>query len=87
MSIHKTQIVRSWRKFKKFAALTPRGWVHFGDTRYKDYTQHKDKARRLAYLKRASRIRDKRGRLTINNPYSPNYYAARYLWNYKPKQK
>ncbi len=81
------KIVKSWRKNKKLAVLTPRGWIHFGDTRYKDFTQHKDKARRAAYLKRASKIKDQAGRLTINNPQSANFYAARILWNYKPKNK
>lgn len=81
------KIVKSWRKNKKLAVLTPRGWIHFGDTRYKDFTQHKDQARRAAYLKRASKIKDQAGRLTINNPKSANYYAARILWNYKPKNK
>jgi hypothetical protein len=81
------KIIKSWRKNKKLAILTPSGWIHFGDTRYKDYTQHKDKARRAAYLQRASKIKDKAGRLTINNPKSANYYAARILWNYKPKNK
>ena len=79
----KFKIIRSWRKYKKYAVLTPKGYIHFGDTRYQDYRQHKDKKRRLSYLKRASKIRDKKGNLTINNPYSANYWAARYLWNYK----
>jgi len=73
-------IVRSWKKNKKLAVKTPSGWVHFGDTRYKDYTQHQDPARRAAYLKRAAGITDKKGRKTINNVYSPNYWSARVLW-------
>ena len=80
------QIIKSWRKNKKFAIRTPYGWIHFGDIRYEDYTQHKDLKRRAAYLRRASRIRNKAGKLTINDPRSANYYAARYLWNYKPKK-
>ena len=75
-------IIKSNRKFKKLAVATPRGFIHFGDKRYKDYTQHHDESRRRAYLKRAKGIRDKNGRLTINNPYSANYWAARVLWNY-----
>lgn len=76
-------IIKSWRKNKKFAVKTPAGWVHFGDTRYQDFTQHKDLLRRAAYIKRARKIRDKNGKLTINNPKSANYWASRVLWNYK----
>jgi hypothetical protein len=66
------KIVRSWRKNKKLAVLTPKGWLHFGDKRYSDYTAHRNERRRNAYLRRAGAIRDKRGRLTISNPYSAN---------------
>ena len=75
-------IVKSKRKYKKFAVLSPKGWIHFGDSRYKDYTQHKNEMRRYLYLKRAINILDKKGKKTINNPYSPNYWAARILWGY-----
>lgn len=75
-------IVRSNRKNKKFKVLTPRGWIHFGDTRYEDYRMHRDKIRRAAYIKRARRITDANNRLTIYNPYSANYWAARVLWGY-----
>jgi len=80
------KIVKSWRRFKKLAVLTPAGWLHFGDKRYKDYTQHKDKKRRASYLKRAGSIKDKAGRRTINNPFSANYWAARILWKFKPNK-
>lgn len=73
-------IVRSWRKHKKLAVKTPRGWVHFGDTRYKDFTEHRDQVRRKRYLTRAAGIVDQYGRKTINNVYSPNYWSARVLW-------
>jgi len=73
-------IVRSWKKNKKLAVKTPSGWLHFGDSRYKDYTQHQDPARRAAYLKRAAGIRNKHGKKTINSVYSANYWAARILW-------
>ena len=73
-------IVKSWRKYKKLAVKTPHGWVHFGDKRYKDYTQHHDQIKRSRYLKRAENIRDKYGRKTIGNVFSPNYWSARVLW-------
>ena len=83
MWYNKPIIIKSNRKNKKFAVATPKGFIHFGDKRYKDYTQHKDENRRRSYLKRAAGILDKNGRKTINNPYSPNFWAARILWNYK----
>ena len=79
----KYKIVKSWRKNKKLAVITPYGTIHFGDKRYKDFTQHRNLKRRANYLKRAAGIRDKNGKLTINNPLSSNYWAARILWNYK----
>ena len=55
--------------------------VHFGDKRYEDFTQHKDKKRQTNYCLRASGIRDKKGKLTKNNINSPNYYSMRVLWS------
>jgi len=81
--VNKPIIVRSWRKHKKYAVKFPDGkYIHFGDKRYQDFTQHKNAARRARYIARAEKIRDKRGRLTINNPRTANYWAARVLWNY-----
>ena len=78
---------KSTRKYKKFYVIVDVGKkikrVHFGDTRYDDFTVHKDKKRREKYLARALRIKDKKGRLTKDNPFSPNYWALRLLWNYK----
>lgn len=79
--IKNPQIVRSWRINKKLAVKSPTGWIHFGDTRYQDYTQHGDPDRRKRYLKRAKSIRNKNGMLTYRDPYSPNYWSVKYLWN------
>lgn len=78
--IKNPQIVKSWRKNKKYAVKSPSGFIHFGDKRYKDFTQHRDPDRRRSYLSRARAIRDKNGNLTYKNPYSPNYWAIKYLW-------
>lgn len=78
------KILKSWRKHKKYAViLSDNTTIHFGDTRFKDFRSHGDKTKQFKYLSRASKIRDKNGRLTINNPKSANYWAARVLWNYK----
>ena len=76
------QIFKSNRKNKKFYVIVNNKKIHFGDKRYEDFTQHKDKKRRENYIKRASKIRDKNGKLTKDNPLSPNYWAMRILWDY-----
>lgn len=73
---------RSTRKNKKWAVLYDGRWIHFGDTRYEDFTQHKDEERRYRYLKRALNITDKEGNLTAFDPYSPNYWSVNLLWGY-----
>ena len=54
--------------------------VHFGDSRYQDYTQHKDIDRRESYRARASKIRNKKGDLTIQDPLSANAWSYYVLW-------
>lgn len=63
--------------------------VHFGDIRYEHYKDrvgnlskldHKDKDRRHSYLARATKIRNKSGKLTVNDYKSPNFYSVRLLW-------
>ena len=50
--------------------------VHFGDINYFDYTKHKDKERREAYLKRASNIKGN----WMFDRYSPNSLSLHLLW-------
>ncbi len=54
--------------------------INFGDSRYEDYTQHKDEKRRQSYLKRAKGIKDKDGNLTYKDKNSANYWAIKLLW-------
>lgn len=71
----------STHKHKKFQIEAPSGkTIHFGDTRYEDYTQHKDEKRRESYCKRAMAIQDKDGNLTWKNKESANYYSTHLLW-------
>jgi hypothetical protein len=75
---------------KKLKVMVNGKWIHFGDSRYKQYfdktrlldksTNHLDPERRIAYLKRATQIKDKHGHLTANDKTSPNYFAIHYLW-------
>ena len=83
--------VPAHRGFKKFKVLVRDPTtgkdkiIYFGDTRYQDYTQHKDPVRRDSYLARASGIRDGQGHLTKDKITSPNYWSMRFLWAYKGK--
>lgn len=76
--------IASDKKNKKKMVLVKRGdkvkLVHFGQKGYEDFTQHKDKKRRKNYLTRSAGIRNKAGKLTKNDPFSPNYWARRELW-------
>tara|TARA_R110002167_G_C12431657_1_gene629913 strand:- start:335 stop:601 length:267 start_codon:yes stop_codon:yes gene_type:complete len=76
---------KSTAKNKKFSVYVMKDGkkklIHFGDSRYKDFTQHKDEKRRKSYLSRAKGIRDKNGNLTWRNKNTSNYWAVKKLWN------
>tara|TARA_R110001606_G_scaffold90692_5_gene202584 strand:- start:4031 stop:4294 length:264 start_codon:yes stop_codon:yes gene_type:complete len=55
--------------------------INFGDSRYEDFTQHKDPERRRRYLIRAKKITNKNGELTWKIKNTPNYWSVHYLWN------
>ena len=64
---------------KKFTAIINNKKIHFGDSRYQDFTKHKDPERKKAYLARHKN--DK-----INNPNYAGFYSTNLLWN-KPTLK
>ena len=71
----------STRKNNKYMATLSNGKkVHFGSPKYPDYLTHKDKERRDKYLARATKIKNKQGQLTHNNPESANYWSTKLLW-------
>ena len=55
--------------------------IHFGDSRMKDYRQHKDKDRRKSYLARSAGIRNKKGKLTYLDKNSSNFWSRKVLWD------
>ena len=70
----------STRKNNKYMVTLPSGKkVHFGSSKYPDYLTHKDKDRRDKYLARATKIKNKQGELTHNNPESANYWSTKLL--------
>ena len=52
--------------------------IHFGAV---GYGHNYSKAARKSYLARSAKIRDASGKLTKDNPLSPNYWARRELWS------
>lgn len=71
---------KSNRKFKKLSVRVrdPKTGriktIHFGDTRYEDYTQHKDRMRRKSF-----RARHKCQ--TADDKTTARYWACKKLWN------
>ena len=51
--------------------------IHFGAA---SYPHNYSKAARASYLARSAKIRDASGRLTKDNPLSPNFWSRRELW-------
>ena len=76
---------KSKAKNKKFSVYVMKDGkkklIHFGDSRFQDFTQHKDEKRRKSYLARAKGIKNKKGELTWKDKNSANYYSVRLLWN------
>ena len=64
---------------KKIMAVLNNKNIHFGDSRYSDYTQHKDTERKKAYLSRHKHD-------NYTDPNYPGFYATNLLWN-KPTLK
>ena len=83
---------KSTRKDKKLMTTVDGKKVHFGNPNpppnqhFKDKTgiwsklDHNDPKRRKNYLTRTAGIKDKSGKLTKDDPKSPNYHARRILW-------
>lgn len=75
------EIKESNQKNKKYMiTLNDGSVIHFGAKGYEDYLDHKDEERRKRYLARATKIKDGKGQLTVNDRHSPNFYAVHLLW-------
>lgn len=57
--------------------------IHFGDSNYEDFTQHRDRKRRESYLKRARGILKKDGTPAYKDKNSPAYWSYHFLWKGK----
>ena len=91
VKIGKYTYSRSTKKGKKLMTVVNGKTIHFGDIsmeHFKDKTNllpkrlnHNDKDGRKNYLTRSAGIKDKSGKLTKDNPMSPNYHSRRILWD------
>ena len=80
------------KKDKKLFTIVKGVKIYFGDANYQHYydkssilpksSNHLDEKRKASYIARASKIKDKSGALTANNPNSPNYHSLRLFWDY-----
>ena len=76
--INKKSVEPSTRKNKKYMIMNDDNkYVHFGDSRYEDFTKHQDKERLKRYLDRATKIKGN----WRKDKYSPNNLAINLLWN------
>ncbi len=76
---------KSKAKNKKFSVYVMKDGkkrlIHFGNSNYQDFRQHKDPVRRKSYLARAKGIKNKAGKLTWKDRNTANYWSVHYLWN------
>lgn len=59
--------------------ITKTRTVHFGDNRYQDFTQHKDKKRKQNYINR-HKMREK-WTMADNGIFTAGFWAKNLLWN------
>lgn len=75
------KLSKSTRKNKKWMVEHPDGSkTHFGDDRYKDFTQHQDEKRKELYLARHKKNED------WEDEYTAGFWSRHLLWN-KPSLK
>ncbi len=76
--IYKKSVEPSTRKNKKYMIMNDDNkYIHFGDSRYQDFTKHQDLERLKSYLSRATKIKGN----WKKDKYSPNNLAINLLWN------
>ena len=75
-----TDLQRSTRKYKKYVVTYKGKKIHFGDTRYQDYTQHKDKTRRDCYRARHKKVLLSNGKPAYKDKTRPAYWSFVLLW-------
>ena len=75
-----TDLRKSKKKGKKWDVIYKGKVISFGNSKYQDYTIHKDKERRDRYRKRHSKIKLKDGRLSYKVKGTPAFFSWNILW-------
>ena len=77
----KGQIFMSDRENKKYKYIKENGdVVHFGDSRYEDFLDHRDPIRRNRFRQRFGRMKNLNGKRSIDKFESPAYLSYHLLW-------
>jgi len=71
------KVFDSWNKNKKKVVCIDNKLIHFGDKRYKDYTQHKDEKRRESFRAR-HKCDEAKDRTTAKT--TAKFWACEELW-------
>lgn len=68
---------------KKYMVIVDNKVIHFGDSRYEDYTMHKDDKRKERYINRHKKNED----WSINGIDKPAFWSKNLLWNQSSIEK
>lgn len=74
MFIH---LAKSHNPKKKYMVIVSGKIIHFGDSRYEDFTIHKDEKRKARYINRHQKNED----WTISGIEKPAFFSRWLLWN------
>lgn len=74
MSYYLQKSGNKWKKWTVTDIETGKK-IHFGDSRFEDYTQHKDPLRKERYISRHA------PRENWNDPQTAGFWARHLLWN------
>lgn len=80
-SLGATEFGISKRKNKKYFVIYKNKIIHFGDSRYKDFSQHGNTERRRLYLARHTKIKNKQGEFVYKLKTSASFWSLNLLWN------
>ena len=75
-----TEFGKSNVKGKRFYVIYNNKKINFGSDVGRTYYDHRDGAKRKAWLARHSQIRNKQGQKVINLKTSPSWWARVLLW-------
>lgn len=80
LSLGATGFGKSNTKGKRFYVIYKGKRINFGAEGASTFLEHKDPVKKKAWYARHSKIRNKEGRLVINDKTSPSYWSSNILW-------